>query len=180
MAGSGHLLPHDLQHRGIPLHRLRSLNMDHSHPHCVDRTPNLPEHTAAAANLLLPGRRRVARRRPGVAAGPGSCGRQQPRSGTESRDRVYDLQPRQPHFEPKATSVIQFFMNGGPSQVDLFDPKPALERYAGKPPGRDLASTIEFINEAGGFMPSPFKFKRYGQVRCPTVQHDAAPGRAGG
>ena len=79
------------------------------------------------------------------------------------RNRIYDLRPRQPHFEPKATSVIQFFMNGGPSQVDLFDPKPALERYAGKPPGRDLASTIEFINEAGGFMPSPFKFKRRGQ-----------------
>ena len=95
-------------------------------------------------------------------------------------DRVYDLQPRQPHFEPKATSVIQFFMNGGPSQVDLFDPKPALERYAGKPPGRDLASTIEFINEAGGFMPSPFKFKRYGQSGLQLSNNDAAPGRAGG
>ncbi len=80
-----------------------------------------------------------------------------------TRERVYDLRVRQPDFEPKATSVIQFFMNGGPSQVDLFDPKPALERYAGKPPGRDLASTIEFINEAGGFMPSPFKFKRHGR-----------------
>ena len=66
-----------------------------------------------------------------------------------TRNRVNDLRPRNPHFEPKATSVIQFFMNGGPSQVDLFDPKPALTKYAGQPPGRDLANDIEFINEAG-------------------------------
>jgi len=77
--------------------------------------------------------------------------------------RVFDLTERSPHFEPKAKSVIQFFMNGGPSQVDLFDPKPALQKYAGQSPGRDLANDIEFINEAGGFMPSPFKFAKYGQ-----------------
>lgn len=77
--------------------------------------------------------------------------------------RVYDLKVRQPHFEPKAKSVIQFFMNGGPSQVDLFDPKPALTKYEGQPPGRDLANDIEFINEAGGFMPSPYRFARHGQ-----------------
>ena len=73
-----------------------------------------------------------------------------------SQNRVYDLRSRKPHIEPKATSVIQFFMNGGPSQVDLFDPKPALTKFEGQPPGRDLANDIEFINEAGGFMPSPF------------------------
>lgn len=77
--------------------------------------------------------------------------------------RVYDLKERSPHFEPKAKSVIQFFMNGGPSQVDLFDPKPALQKYAGQAPGRDLANDIEFINEAGGFMPSPFKFAKHGE-----------------
>jgi len=80
-----------------------------------------------------------------------------------SPESVHDLRPREPHLQPKATSVIQFFMNGGPSQVDLFDPKPALEKYAGKPPGRDLANDIEFINEAGGFMPSPFKFAAQGK-----------------
>ena len=77
--------------------------------------------------------------------------------------RVYDLRERKPHFEAKAKSVIQFFMNGGPSQVDLFDPKPALKKYAGQAPGRDLANDIEFINEAGGFMPSPYKFAKHGQ-----------------
>ena len=79
------------------------------------------------------------------------------------RREVYDLKPRRPHLEPKARAVIHFFMNGGPSQVDLFDPKPALERYSGQPPGRDLANDIEFINEAGGMMPSPFQFTRHGQ-----------------
>ena len=77
--------------------------------------------------------------------------------------RVYDLKPRFPHHQPRAKSVIHLFMNGGPSQVDLFDPKPALEKYSGQPPGRDLANDIEFINEAGGFMPSPYRFTKQGQ-----------------
>lgn len=88
-----------------------------------------------------------------------------PRAATAATGtrRVYDLAVREPHFEPKAKSVIQFFMNGGPSQVDLFDPKPALAKYEGQPPGRDLANDIEFINEAGGFMPSPYRFAKHGQ-----------------
>ena len=56
--------------------------------------------------------------------------------------RVFDLSPRPTHFEPKAKAVIHLFMNGGPSQVDLFDPKPALEKYAGEIPLRDMASDI--------------------------------------
>ena len=76
---------------------------------------------------------------------------------------VYDLKKNQPHFEPKAKAVIQLFMNGGPSQVDLLDPKPALEKFAGQPPGRDLASEIRAVREAGGLMPSPFKFAKHGE-----------------
>jgi hypothetical protein len=45
----------------------------------------------------------------------------------------YDLTPKRPHHAPRATSVIQLFMNGGPSQMDLFDPKPVLNRFDGKP-----------------------------------------------
>ncbi len=75
----------------------------------------------------------------------------------------YDLMPRAPHHQPRANSVIHLFMNGGPSQVDLFDPKPLLEKYSGQPPGRDLANDIEFISEAGGFLPSPYRFARHGQ-----------------
>ena len=77
--------------------------------------------------------------------------------------KVYDLKPRPPHFEPKAKAVIQLFMSGGPSQVDLFDPKPLLEKYAGQPPGRDLANDITFPGSAGGMMPSPFKFAKHGE-----------------
>ena len=77
--------------------------------------------------------------------------------------KVYDLEPRAPHFEPKAKSVIHLFMNGGPSQVDLFDPKPMLEKYSGQPAGRDLANDIEFTDEARGLMPSPFRFAKHGE-----------------
>ena len=47
-------------------------------------------------------------------------------------EQVFDLKPRQPHFYPKAKAVIHLFMNGGPSQMDLFDPKPELTRNHGK------------------------------------------------
>src|ERR1700722_13255973 len=43
------------------------------------------------------------------------------------------LAPGKPHFEPRATAVISLFMGGGVSHVDTFDPKPALNKYAGKP-----------------------------------------------
>jgi hypothetical protein len=80
-----------------------------------------------------------------------------------SESAVADLRPKGPHFSPKAKSVIHLFMNGGPSQVDLFDPKPLLKKYEGQPPSRELANDIEFIEQAGGMMPSPFKFSKCGQ-----------------
>src|SRR4051794_16076894 len=43
------------------------------------------------------------------------------------------LAPKPPHFAPKAKRVIYLFLNGGPSQVDTFDPKPMLDKYNGKP-----------------------------------------------
>ena len=50
------------------------------------------------------------------------------------------LLPRTPHFPAKAKHVIHLFMNGGPSHVDTFDPKPMLTKYAGKElPGRHAA-----------------------------------------
>ena len=63
---------------------------------------------------------------------------------------------------PKAKTVIHFFMNGGPSQVDLYEPKPALKRFEGSPPTKDIAAEIEFTNESGTMMPSPFRFSRNG------------------
>ena len=43
------------------------------------------------------------------------------------------LAPRKPHFQGKAQRVVHLFMNGGPSHVDTYDPKPLLEKYHGKP-----------------------------------------------
>ena len=44
----------------------------------------------------------------------------------------YDLSPKPPHYAPKARAMISLFMQGGPSQMDLMDPKPKLAQYAGK------------------------------------------------
>ena len=46
---------------------------------------------------------------------------------------AFDLKPKPTHHPAKAASVIQLFMNGGPSQIDLFDPKPLLNRMDGRP-----------------------------------------------
>src|SRR5688572_12456317 len=61
--------------------------------------------------------------------------------------------PRGPHFAPKAKRVIFLFMNGGPSHVDTFDPKPALAKHEGKKPEGDAGKRAK-----AGFVPSPFKF----------------------
>jgi uncharacterized protein DUF1501 len=70
------------------------------------------------------------------------------------------LAPRQPHFAGKAKRVIHLFMNGGPSHVDSFDPKPALARYAGQPLPR---ANLRTERRTGAAFPSPFKFRKHGQ-----------------
>src|SRR5947209_13361531 len=59
---------------------------------------------------------------------------------------------RLPHFTPRAKRVIFLFLNGGPSHVDTFDPKPALSKFAGQTPTEKLYKK----GKTGGFMPSPF------------------------
>jgi len=81
---------------------------------------------------------------------------------SEEGGGVHDLKPKPSHFQPKAKSVIHLFMNGGPSQVDLFDSKPTLNRFAGSPAPRDIVNEIEFANEVGSLLPSPFKFAKHG------------------
>ena len=63
------------------------------------------------------------------------------------------------HHPARAKRVIFLFMNGGPSHVDTFDPKPELARREGQPPSEDIAQK----NRSAGFMPSPFKFARHGE-----------------
>src|SRR5271167_1776986 len=70
------------------------------------------------------------------------------------------LMPKAPPFPAKAKHVIHLFMNGGPSHIDTFDPKPALAKYAGKPlPTPNLPTE----RKTGAAMPSEFKFNRCGQ-----------------
>lgn len=70
------------------------------------------------------------------------------------------LEPKQPHFAPKAKRVIFLFLNGGPSQVDTFDPKPMLAKYNGQPmPTPNLKTE----RKTGNLLRSPFAFRKYGQ-----------------
>jgi hypothetical protein len=75
------------------------------------------------------------------------------------------LAPRVPHFAPKAKSIIWLFMEGAPSAVDLFDPKPELDKNNGKKISIDV-----FNGNPGPLMKSPFKFARYGQSGAPVCE----------
>jgi hypothetical protein len=71
-----------------------------------------------------------------------------------------DARQQQPHFAPKAKHVIFLFLNGGMSQVDTFDPKPALIKHDGEPmPG----PRIRTDRASGTLMRSPWEFRKYGQ-----------------
>jgi hypothetical protein len=74
---------------------------------------------------------------------------------------ISPLAPRRPPFPARAKRVIHIFANGGPSHVDTFDPKPALEKYAGKKPPIQGAKNAN--NKNGTAFPSPFKFRPYGK-----------------
>ncbi|HKA06652.1 MAG TPA: DUF1501 domain-containing protein, partial [Gemmataceae bacterium] len=81
-------------------------------------------------------------------------------AGFLSAAPVNPLAPRKPHFPAKARHIIHIYLNGGPSQVDTFDPKPLLARYAGKKlPSGNLSTE----RPTGGALKSPFKFSRYGK-----------------
>src|SRR3954447_25874427 len=70
------------------------------------------------------------------------------------------LLPKGPQFAPKAKRIIHLFLNGGPSQVDTFDPKPSLTKYHGKTlPGEYLKTE----RKTGAAFKSPYEFNKYGQ-----------------
>jgi len=80
-------------------------------------------------------------------------------------DAHNSLTPRSPHFAPKARRVIHVFMAGAPSQLDLFDAKPALTRLEGKPlpPSVIGGQRYAFIRPDAAVLGPRFKFARYGQ-----------------
>jgi hypothetical protein len=74
-------------------------------------------------------------------------------------DAANPLAAKKPHFAPKAKHIIHLFMNGGPSQVDTFDPKPELTKRHGEQPSAGLKTE----RRTGGLMKSPFAFKKFGK-----------------
>jgi hypothetical protein len=74
--------------------------------------------------------------------------------------RPANLQARPPHFPAKATSVIQLFMHGGPSHLDLLDPKPVLDRYDGQAPPAEVADDERLT---GNLLKSAFRYRKHGQ-----------------
>jgi hypothetical protein len=74
-------------------------------------------------------------------------------------DAADPLAPKQPPLPAKAKRVLHIFMNGGPSQVDTFDPKHALRTYAGK----ELPIHLRTERQTGAAFPSPFEFQRHGE-----------------
>lgn len=81
---------------------------------------------------------------------------------TLSPPQAESLAPKLPHHLPRAKSVICLFQHGGPSQMDLFDPKPQLNQRQGQDyPGNDLE--IHFDKQAGKLLGSPFTFQKRGR-----------------
>lgn len=83
-----------------------------------------------------------------------------------------------PHFAPRAKRVIFLFMAGGPSQLDLFDPKPALNKYDGEPIPEELIAgeRFAFIQGRPRLLGSPFTFRAHGQSG--QVMSNLLPGLA--
>jgi hypothetical protein len=87
-----------------------------------------------------------------------------------------DLKPKATHFAPRARAMISLFMHGGPSHVDLFDPKPELSRHHGTEYGGDVV--YSFVNRANRkLFGSPWKFARHGA--CGTDVSELLPATAG-
>jgi hypothetical protein len=81
-------------------------------------------------------------------------------AATASAATLNPMMPREAHFPAKAKHVIHIFCNGGPSHVDTFDPKPSLQKYAGKNlPMENLRTE----RKTGAALPSPYKFQKYGE-----------------
>lgn len=83
-----------------------------------------------------------------------------PSAGAEPHQNAHARTPMQ---RPRAKAVIHLFMNGGPSQMDLFDPKPELTRRHGEDYFKTIAGEVEFPEQAGALMQSPFTFAQHGE-----------------
>src|SRR5204863_9462388 len=85
------------------------------------------------------------------------------------------LAPKSPHFAPKAKRVIYLFMAGAPSQLDLFDYKPALSKFDGKPVPQEvvMGQKYAFIRPDAALYATEFKFAKHG--KCGDDLSEALP-----
>jgi hypothetical protein len=117
--------------------------------HCFTRRHFLASHTMGIGGVALA----WLLNREGLLADP---------SRPDLSPRRFDLTPKATHFEPRARAMISLFMQGGPSHLDLFDPKPMMKRYDGQP----FPGTISYDNAAEAsakVLASPWRFHRCGQ-----------------
>jgi len=84
----------------------------------------------------------------------------QAESASDSARTTNPLAARSPHFAPRAKHVIHIYLNGGPSQVDTWDPKPELTKWGGK---KLPVGNLTTERETGTALASPFQFAQYGQ-----------------
>lgn len=75
-----------------------------------------------------------------------------------------------PHHQVRAKNIIFLYMDGGPSQVDTFDPKPLLGKHNGKEPGQLFDVEPTQFNNNGNVLASPWKFKQYGESGIPVSE----------
>src|SRR5437762_3083206 len=86
-------------------------------------------------------------------------------AGERETGKANPLAAKRPHFEAKAKSVIFLFMVGGPSQVDLFDPKPELTKLHGKPLPESFGKPVsQFTKGDTPLLASTRKFKKHGKA----------------
>jgi hypothetical protein len=105
-------------------------------------------------------------------------GRQSARAQDQPTSRVHPPLPGLPHFPPKAKALIYLHMNGGPSQIDLWDYKPQLERHFNQPLPESIRRGQRLTTMTSGqsrfpVAPSKFKFARHGQ--CGTWVSELLP-----
>ncbi|XZE21179.1 DUF1501 domain-containing protein [Pirellulaceae bacterium SH449] len=88
-----------------------------------------------------------------------------PRANIAAPDPLQPLKSRVGHFPAKARSIIWLFMEGAPSAVDMFDPKPELTKRDG-----ERTAIKAFFGNPGPLMKSPFKFQQYGESGQPVCE----------
>jgi hypothetical protein len=81
-------------------------------------------------------------------------------SAALAASRGHNVLPKESHHAPRANAIIQLFMHGGPSHVDLLDPKPMLNKYDGTPPPGEVDDDEDRTTYLLG---TPFKFRKHGE-----------------